>query len=249
LTMLASPNSAVIDKIPPGTNGCGTTVTTDQRGVSRPQGMGCDIGAVEVNQSVPGSAHLCDGTFTGTFAGDLIVSTGQTCTFLGGSISGSILLQGGTLSLSYVTVGGNLDATGGAFSIGPSTTINGSLEIHNYPPTPVVQNNVCGASIKNNLQVYNNAAAVALGADLLNVCAGNNIGGDLQVHNNTAPVQVLNNTVTGKLDVHNNTAPTQVIGNTVTRDLTCHNNSLITGGPNLGSNHAEGQCFQIQTKP
>src|SRR5215472_8875391 len=51
LTMLASPNSAVIDKIPPGTNGCGTTVTTDQRGVSRPQGMGCDIGAVEVNQS------------------------------------------------------------------------------------------------------------------------------------------------------------------------------------------------------
>ncbi len=39
--------SPAIDAIPPGINGCGTTITSDQRGVSRPQGPGCDIGAFE----------------------------------------------------------------------------------------------------------------------------------------------------------------------------------------------------------
>jgi len=37
-----------VDAIPSGVNGCGTTITTDQRGVSRPQGSGCDIGAFEL---------------------------------------------------------------------------------------------------------------------------------------------------------------------------------------------------------
>ena len=39
--------SPAIDRIPPDSNGCGTTITTDQRGVARPQGGGCDIGAYE----------------------------------------------------------------------------------------------------------------------------------------------------------------------------------------------------------
>jgi uncharacterized repeat protein (TIGR01451 family) len=46
-TMALASTSPAIDAIPPGTNGCGTTVTTDQRGVARPQGAGCDIGAYE----------------------------------------------------------------------------------------------------------------------------------------------------------------------------------------------------------
>ncbi len=45
-TMLPGPPA--IDKIPSGSNGCGTTVATDQRGIARPQGSNCDIGAVEV---------------------------------------------------------------------------------------------------------------------------------------------------------------------------------------------------------
>ena len=39
--------SPAINAIPQATNGCGTDVTKDQRGVSRPQGEGCDIGAFE----------------------------------------------------------------------------------------------------------------------------------------------------------------------------------------------------------
>lgn len=46
--LLAS--SPAIDKILQGTNGCGTTITADQRGIARPQPQGgaCDIGAYEV---------------------------------------------------------------------------------------------------------------------------------------------------------------------------------------------------------
>jgi plastocyanin len=43
--LLAS--SPAIDQIPDGSNGCGTTITDDQRGVVRPQVGGCDVGAFE----------------------------------------------------------------------------------------------------------------------------------------------------------------------------------------------------------
>jgi uncharacterized repeat protein (TIGR01451 family)/CSLREA domain-containing protein len=54
-TIALEPGSPAIDAIPVGANGCGTTITTDQRGVSRPQGSGCDIGAFEL---VPPQADL-----------------------------------------------------------------------------------------------------------------------------------------------------------------------------------------------
>jgi CSLREA domain-containing protein len=41
--------SPAIDAIPIGAGGCGTVITTDQRGIIRPQGSGCDIGAYEVS--------------------------------------------------------------------------------------------------------------------------------------------------------------------------------------------------------
>ncbi|GIK57640.1 MAG: hypothetical protein BroJett015_33030 [Chloroflexota bacterium] len=47
--------SIAINTIPAGVNGCGTTYTADQRGVSRPQGSNCDKGAYEfVTAVVPG---------------------------------------------------------------------------------------------------------------------------------------------------------------------------------------------------
>lgn len=39
--------SPAIEKVPNGINGCGTTITTDQRGVARPYYSKCDIGAYE----------------------------------------------------------------------------------------------------------------------------------------------------------------------------------------------------------
>jgi len=46
-TMALASSSPALNAILPGANGCGTTTTTDQRGVPRPQGSGCDIGAFE----------------------------------------------------------------------------------------------------------------------------------------------------------------------------------------------------------
>ena len=43
--------SPALDHIPSGANGCGTTITSDQRNVVRPQGLGCDIGAYEAEYS------------------------------------------------------------------------------------------------------------------------------------------------------------------------------------------------------
>lgn len=43
------PKSPAVDAIPGGANGCETEVKKDQRGVKRPQGKGCDIGALERN--------------------------------------------------------------------------------------------------------------------------------------------------------------------------------------------------------
>jgi CSLREA domain-containing protein len=46
-TIMLLLGSPAIDAIPEGTNGCGTEITTDQRGVIRPQGEGCEIGSFE----------------------------------------------------------------------------------------------------------------------------------------------------------------------------------------------------------
>jgi hypothetical protein len=45
--------SPALGTIPQGTNGCGTTLTQDQRGVSRPQGLACDTGSFEQDTKKP----------------------------------------------------------------------------------------------------------------------------------------------------------------------------------------------------
>ncbi len=57
-TIALLPTSPAVNAIPPAdcTTVAGVLVTTDQRGVTRPQGSGCDIGAYELVQSIPFSA-------------------------------------------------------------------------------------------------------------------------------------------------------------------------------------------------
>lgn len=54
-------NSPAIDHIPNGTNGCGTTYTTDQRGYPRPFAAKCDSGAFEVTYAVSPGVNGGDG--------------------------------------------------------------------------------------------------------------------------------------------------------------------------------------------
>ena len=57
-THLPAATSPLVDVIAPGTAGCGSTVTTDQRGQVRPRGEGCDPGAVEQGVTGPPPAAL-----------------------------------------------------------------------------------------------------------------------------------------------------------------------------------------------
>ncbi len=47
-TIALTAASPAVNVIPSGVNGCGTTITVDQRGETRPQGSGCDIGSFEL---------------------------------------------------------------------------------------------------------------------------------------------------------------------------------------------------------
>jgi len=69
LTHMPLPGSPVIDYIPTGTNGCGTTVITDQRTVSRPYGDGCEIGAFELITYDMTTAVTGSGTITSNPSG------------------------------------------------------------------------------------------------------------------------------------------------------------------------------------
>ena len=58
--------SVVLNTIPNGTNGCGTTVTSDQRGTTRPSGGSCEKGSVEVEIGTPTATSTSTPTSTAT---------------------------------------------------------------------------------------------------------------------------------------------------------------------------------------
>jgi predicted outer membrane repeat protein len=73
LTQLPQATSPLVGAIPNATcNGgdvlAGSTITSDQRGVTRPQLVGCDIGAVEVQGSTLNIAKVVSGTSTSAFS-------------------------------------------------------------------------------------------------------------------------------------------------------------------------------------
>jgi CSLREA domain-containing protein len=63
LTQLLAATSPLVNVIPVGVNGCGTTVLTDQRGLPRPAMTRCEPGATEV-QSFAGGPFSVSGTIT-----------------------------------------------------------------------------------------------------------------------------------------------------------------------------------------
>lgn len=96
-------SSPVINTIPNGTNDCGTTITTDQRGQTRPGGAGCEKGSVEVAAAavfanIGGQALTADGRGI----------RNVTVTVSGGGLSQPLVTQTGSLgyyNFSNLTVG------------------------------------------------------------------------------------------------------------------------------------------------
>lgn len=105
LTHLPAVASPVINTIPNGTNDCGTTVTTSQNAVTRPQQTGCEKGSAErlavvaATASISGRVSAADGT--GIRNAVIVVS--------GGSLSQPIYVRTGTFgyfSVEDLEVGG-----------------------------------------------------------------------------------------------------------------------------------------------
>ena len=123
--------SVAIDAIPVGTNGCGTAIIADQRGVARPRGPACDIGAFELevlNQSPVANAGP-----------DQTVSVGTGCAAtvsLNGS--GSSDPDGYTLSFQWTNANGT--------SLGSSAVINLTLGLGTHTFTLTVNDGKGGTA-------------------------------------------------------------------------------------------------------
>jgi hypothetical protein len=211
------------------------------------------------------SGSICNGVYGGTFNGDVTVSPGQNCIFLSGKITGNVQQSGGNLVLAGVLVGGKVHINGGGtFYIGPSATIDGDLQIQNIP-VGAAPNQVCGATVRGNLHVENNGAAVQIGSASPS-CAGNMIRGNLEVHNNSGSTSISNNTIgrslhdentagrtqfldhvedhrrEGNLEIDDNTGSTAIFDNIVGRNLHDENNT----GPTQVFNNTVAQYLQCR---
>jgi hypothetical protein len=213
--------------------------------------------------SVPSSSTRCNGAYNGNFKGSLVVSKGQNCVFIGGSVSGSVTESGGNLILQGTTIGSSVTITGvGTFNIGPSTTIKGNLTISNLSRSAAT-NQVCGSTITGSLVAQSDATALLIGSGTPS-CSGNTISGSLQVSSNSAAITMNGNKVTGSVQVQSNSGPTvidankvgvsvqvqsntgaaQVFTNLITNALQCQSNSSITGGGNTAATK-QGQCAKF----
>jgi hypothetical protein len=111
--------SPAINIIPNGVNGCGTTITTDQRGISRPEGAACDIGAFE---AIPQQCVSAPSGMVSWWPGD------GNANDIRGSNNGT-LVNGATFSPGKVGQAFSLDGTNDYVLVGDP--IPASLQIQN----------------------------------------------------------------------------------------------------------------------
>ena len=122
-THLPMGGSVVLNTIAGGTSECGTTVTVDQRGFSRPVGAGCEKGAVEVQlpqlaNAVSRKTHGGAGTFDVNMP--LTGTTGVECRTGGGSGDHSLVF-----TFNNPLVSGSASVTGGSGSVVGSPIFSG----------------------------------------------------------------------------------------------------------------------------
>ncbi|MBS1801855.1 MAG: PASTA domain-containing protein [Acidobacteria bacterium] len=213
--------------------------------------------------TVPSSGTACNGAYSGTFKGNLTVSKGQTCIFVGGGTSGSITGTGGNIILNGASIGSNVTIqSGGSFNIGPSTTIKGSLTIQSLPKSTTA-NRVCGSMITGSVVYQSDGAPLVVG-DGTTSCTANTIGGSVQISSNPAAVTIMGNKVSGSIQIQSNSGATvvngntvgvsvqeqsnrgaaQVFNNTIANALQCQSNAAITGGGNKAASKS-GQCAKF----
>jgi hypothetical protein len=193
---------------------------TAQNGVGQAAQQTLTLNIVQITGSAPTSGAACNGNYSGTFNGNINVSSGQNCAFYGGGVNGNVSVNGGHLALSNSTVSGNVSVQGGSgFSLGPGTNIAGSVSIQNVGSGSTASQ-ICQATVSGNVTISSNAIPIQIG-NPQNFCFGNSFGKNVDILGNTASVTVYENTV-GKT-------------------LSCSSNTSITGGGNTAQQKG-GQC-------
>lgn len=170
---------------------------------------------------LPSSGSACDGTYNGTLHGDITVSAGQNCNWMGGEITGKVVVTGGTFATTNSIIAGNVTIGGaGTFSLGAGTTIDGNLGIGLTAPGTTT-NQVCGTNVLHNVSVEGEAGALQFGSASPTTCAGNTIGGNVTIDVSDGPISVYNNSIGS--------------------NLSCQAGGSITGDGNTAK-HKLGQC-------
>jgi probable HAF family extracellular repeat protein len=188
-------------------------------------------------EGAPSSGANCNGSYSATFAGDLKVSNGQICNFLGGLILGNIQLNGGSLSLKNTLLIGNVALQNGYATFYDDTLVGyvnmegGSLNLIGSAFGGGM--NIAGgyfsidpSTILGNLEIRN----LPTGTAISQIC-GLTLYGNLQIAGNAAPILVGQggacggNSIYGNTQIQNNAAAVTVIGNTVSGNLQVQNNS------------------------
>ena len=156
--------------------------------------------------------------------GNIIVSSGQTCVFNGGNITGNVTETGGQLILTNTGVGGNVTITGGAFTLGPFTTIGGNLKVKGVPASTDT-NDVCGTTVTGDMDLDNVSTTLNIGSSAP-TCTGNSIGGHLRIEGNSGPASILQQLCSLIiLHVGSDTGLMQVYSNNVGKNLVLNTNS------------------------
>ncbi len=179
--------------------------------------------------------------------GNITVSAGGALSAQGVTIAGNVT----TTSAKWITlggggtIGGNLLATGtaaappGADDALCAGTISGNLEVQtsgSAAPFDIGDLGACsggpGLTVKGNLLVESNAAAVTIG--------GNTVSGNLLVQSNTATLTISANIVSGNIQVSGNTVG---VGGTLTGNSAAGNCQLSSDKPTIAGskNTAKGQ--------
>jgi hypothetical protein len=148
-TMALPAGSPAVDAIPPSTPGC--TGSTDQRGITRPQGTGCDIGAYELVVTTTSVLIPSNGaTLSGSTTLDASASNATSVEFrlFGGSYgfnapvlcTATLTEYGWLCGWNTATVpNGSYALLSEAFGPGGSTFSSGvSITVNNAPPTTSV---------------------------------------------------------------------------------------------------------------
>jgi hypothetical protein len=167
----------------------------------------------------PASGATCNGAYNSTFNGNVTISSGQTCIFVSGGITGNVTVNGGSLTLSNATVGGNVTGQG-------NVTITGTAHVNGNVTLSGGQLSASGGAIGGSVTL-NGGSSLTLGSASVGGSLVMNSGGTFSI----GPSAAINGSLTIQAGPAGS-AQNQVCGANVKGNATLQSNA---GAVQIGS--------------